>query len=377
MTETEKKPAEHRVTRRTVVKGVAWSVPAIALASAAPAMAQSCSQSGEHRAPRPTLTGKQDTGAMTTTWPVPAGVHELYFEVVGAPGGAVSGFFNSRAMKVTGRLTVTPGEVLTLVVGQGGYFVDTQTSPSSGWYSGSAGGRGFGDGGSNLYTPVAGLSAWNAGGSGGGGSAIVASDGSPLVVAGGGGGIGKQQAMVPSTAGNWWNAPIDNPEGGGWQAYQEGTDRKQSVAHGKWGTTSAVGAGGDGNWGTAWGTTTHELRWDSGLSGLAGPRGNGADARNRVHWTQDSSYANVGVQLAAGAGGGGYNGGGSGALHAADYDYRLSNWTVAAIGGEGGHGGCFADAARAANVDLTLRSPAEEVAQNRRAPGFILLRWTC
>jgi len=143
-----------------------------------------------------------DTVVFTTngTYTVPDGVTTLIFTVSGGGGGSSSGgqiadrkegqlHTPATTAPITpggsgglqsGRLAVTAGEVLTVVVGTAG----GNGSPSpSGPDVGGIGGLGFGAGGSGGSAAGALPSA----GGGGGGSAILA-DSSPLVVAGGGGG---------------------------------------------------------------------------------------------------------------------------------------------------------------------------------------------
>jgi Glycine rich protein len=56
------------------------------------------------------------TGAIQT-WTVPAGVTQIYFDVVGAQGGTTAGRIGGNGGRVTGVLTVVPYDVLQITVG--------------------------------------------------------------------------------------------------------------------------------------------------------------------------------------------------------------------------------------------------------------------
>ncbi len=104
----------------------------------------------------------------TQSFSVPSGVTQVALTVYGANGGtmvAVGGYGGSS----TGNLAVTPGQILTIVVGQ--CAVGT---PGSGFHSG-----GYPDGGQGHS------------GQGGGGSSYVTYGGVKVIVAGGGGGSGN------------------------------------------------------------------------------------------------------------------------------------------------------------------------------------------
>ena len=117
------------------------------------------------------------TGA-DQTWTVPQGVTSINVQLWGAQGGGdnyVNNATGGYGGYVNGVLTVTPGQVLTIVVGQGGIKYHTQMTNGSDATYGGGGGAVTSD----LYS--------DCGGSGGGRSAI-SSGGSDLVTAGGGGG---------------------------------------------------------------------------------------------------------------------------------------------------------------------------------------------
>ena len=205
---------QHSLSRRTVVAGVAWSAPVVVASSAIPAFATS--------RPEPCLTDKTfnsrhippapvgNTRTKTTDhWTVPEGVYQIKFYVRGGAGGSTMGGDSSHGgyggagAEVSGYVDVTPGEVLTFVVGASGTAgLDGQPA---------AGGEGFGNGGASNALPAEGLRAdvqqdfnnYNLknlkvqySGSGGGASAIVRLNPGltevreVIAIAGGGGGAG-------------------------------------------------------------------------------------------------------------------------------------------------------------------------------------------
>ncbi|MCX4755304.1 hypothetical protein OG706_17115 [Kitasatospora purpeofusca] len=156
------------------------------------------------------------------TFTVPAGVTAVYARVFGAGGaGSPRAYYTGQyggggGGYTTGTLAVTPGQALTLTVGQGGRLNSTTSS----YGGGGAGGQG--------YTAANGSNA--TGGSGGGMSAVWngASGTNPLVVAGGGGGSSPgADATTPAAGG-----------GGG----SNGGQDNQPAASGRGGTQSAGGA---------------------------------------------------------------------------------------------------------------------------------------
>ncbi|MFB8238080.1 hypothetical protein ACFC58_16165 [Kitasatospora purpeofusca] len=200
------------------------------------------------------------------TFTVPAGVTAVYARVFGAGGaGSPRAYYTGQyggggGGYTTGTLAVTPGQALTLTVGQGGRMNSTTSS----YGGGGAGGQGF--------TAANGSSA--TGGSGGGMSAVWngASGTNPLVVAGGGGGSSPgADATTPAAGG-----------GGG----SNGGQDNQPVASGRGGTQSAGGAAATQ---TACAAATAGGQYQGGR-GAANPQNEGG-----------------------GGGGGGYYGGGGGA----------------------------------------------------------------
>ncbi|MFF7590598.1 hypothetical protein ACFZCK_24245 [Kitasatospora purpeofusca] len=200
------------------------------------------------------------------TFTVPAGVTAVYARVFGAGGaGSPRAYYTGQyggggGGYTTGTLAVTPGQALTLTVGQGGRM----NSTSSSYGGGGAGGQGF--------TAVGGAGA--TGGSGGGMSAVWngAYGTNPLVIAGGGGGSSPgADATTPAAGG-----------GGG----SNGGQDNQPAASGRGGTQSAGGAAATQ---TACAAPTAGAQYQGGRGA--------ANAQNE----------------GGGGGGGGYYGGGGGA----------------------------------------------------------------
>lgn len=196
------------MNRRTLAKGAAWAAPAVVASAAVPAYAASreCGTSS-FTAPLPT-----DENGSTTSWTVPAGVNLICFSVLGAAGGGRSATTPGGAgAQLTGKLPVTPGDTLTLVVGSGGIANTNRIYPATG-------GKGYGNGGDSVGTPAPSES--NVGntviayaGSGGAGSAILL-NGQPVVIAGGGGGMGQFNTGYFSPDGYLWNGKRANNSAG-------------------------------------------------------------------------------------------------------------------------------------------------------------------
>jgi hypothetical protein len=105
------------------------------------------------------------TGA-DQSYTVPTGVYLLIVKMWGAGGGGNGAGKGGGGAYVEGRLTVTPGETLTLIVGSGGAVYNT----------------------SNNYGGGGGSATVRAGGGQGGGRTAIRRSGTELVTAGGGGG---------------------------------------------------------------------------------------------------------------------------------------------------------------------------------------------
>ncbi|MFF8188985.1 hypothetical protein ACF044_17155 [Microbacterium sp. NPDC016588] len=301
---------------------------------------------------------------MNSYFTVPAGVTQLEFEVAGGAGGGNGAWAGSGSL-VRGTLVVTPGELLTLTVGQGGWQDDVElatiTRPEV------PGGGGYGDGGSvpevnRLWSDNTTV-VTTQGGSGGGGSAILSGT-TPLVVAGGGGGrhhgVWEQTDWTRTTNatagnGNQPNSAITNRlNRNGNSFYLEG-----GAANGASGGTPGTGGVAATNIG---GATVTVGNSGNGRNGGAG-RGTGVNNSQVLTGTTSTK-----LRTASGAGGGGYAGGGAGGT--AGY---TNNVTKAVLGGPGGGGSNFA-ATRAA-VTATSLANNDTGPANTRRPGWITLRY--
>ncbi|MEV7023406.1 hypothetical protein AB0O00_14785, partial [Kitasatospora sp. NPDC093558] len=213
------------------------------------------------------------------TFTVPAGVSSIYARVFGGGGaGSPSAYYTIQyggggGGYTTGGIAVTPGQRLTLTVGQGGLMNSTATM----YGGGGAGGQG---GFSNTAT----------GGAGGGMSAVWNGGygTNPLLIAGGGGGSSPgADALTPAAGG-----------GGGTNGGQD----NQPTISGRGGTQSAGGAAASQ---TVCATATAGSQYQGGRGASAGNYEGG------------------------GGGGGGYYGGGGGACQ------RSGNLEANGMGGGG------------------------------------------
>ncbi|MFB7843780.1 glycine-rich protein [Microbacterium sp. NPDC056052] len=314
--------------RRTVVKAAAWSVPVIASTVAAPAFAASgCAPgSASFSVPSPT----QASGGVQN-WTVPTGVASVSFAVAGGAGGGFDATPGGKGALTTGTLAVTPGDVLTIYVGQGGRGGALQDT----------GGGGYGSGGSTTLSssPVY----WDLGGGGGGGSAIVL-NGTPLVVAGGGGGGGSM---------GWAYSTRSGGVGGNAGANGGALTAGPVVAGGG----QASGAGG-----VASGS------YQQTTPGLA------ASGRNGANGVVAGRLGADGVSMeyvGSGAGGGGYTGGGSGAIAYRNIASPLAHENVA---GAGAGGSSYLAPGVAGTVN---NSGGAAPKSSVRSPGYVTLTWTC
>jgi hypothetical protein len=194
------------------------------------------------------------------TFTVPDGVNALDFSVAGGQGGnAYSGNPGGEGGVVSGELPVSPGQVLTVLVGGAGT---------------SGGAAVVGGGGA---TTVGGYS-----GTGGGGSFLFDATGALLVAAGGGGGASYNSGTGLETTGG--GAGLDGGPGNGTGFYgPETVPTGGTGAAGGSGGVAATYAGADG----------------SGPAADALPGSGGAGAVSADPW-------------GGGGGGGGYYGGGGG-----------------------------------------------------------------
>jgi len=207
------------------------------------------------------------TGSLQT-YIVPAGVHNIYVDAIGAGGGAagpaVGGVTDACGGRVQAILAVTPGEILSINIGGNGLDGDGVTTALGG-YNG---------GGNVAIDPVSGNS-----GGGGGGMTNINTGTTLLIVAGGGGGMGYYGPGAP---------PFQRGGGGGDTTGGAGIPTFSgpwTITDAGGGTQSAGGAGGDLCCGS----------WTAGNPGVAGIGGD-----------------NVSGGGSGGGGGGGYFGGGGG-----------------------------------------------------------------
>jgi hypothetical protein len=195
------------------------------------------------------------------SYTVPAGIYSIYVQMSGAGGGPGSaGGTGGKGGITYGYLAVTPGQVLTILIGQGG--------------STSIGGTTVGGGGNgstaNSYT----------GGQGGGRTAIIIS-GVDYVVAGGGGGAGSSSG-----------SPANGGDGGG--------------------LTGGTGVNAGGTAGTGGTQTTGGTGFNAGTSGVGG-NGNGnqtggGGGGGGYYGGGGASGGNAASKAAAGGGGSGFIG---------------------------------------------------------------------
>ncbi len=207
------------------------------------------------------LSGTQ-TFSSDGSFTVPCGVTSINVKVWGAGGGGSTG---GGGGYVGGTIPVTPGEVLTIRVGQGG----EKAGPNS--YGN--GGNGYGAGGNGTtasYTRIDWGTIFVYSSGGGGGSAILRGS-TPLIVAGGGGGSGN---VIGGGAGG-----AAGQDGSGMGAGQAGANTSingqnamGASASGPGGGFATAGGGGGGgkNGGTAGASTA-----GSGGSGNNGSSGGG------------------------------------------------------------------------------------------------------
>ena len=202
------------------------------------------------------------------TWTVPSGVTALTFDVDGASGGFRYGSTGTpgKGGRVTGSLTVTPGQTLNVYVGGSG---------ATGSSTGAAGG--FNGGGQS----------YNYGGSGGGASDIriggtALTD--RIIIAGGGGGGGAD------------GASINGGDGGGLIGANGGPNPNSGTSPAGGGTQSAGGVG------------ANYPGWGTGSAGALGAGGAGLN-------NPGSTYSAGGGAGYYGGGGGVWSGGGGGSSY--------------------------------------------------------------
>ena len=184
----------------TAAAGVLWAPVSASARPAAPAVASL----------PPAQTFGYTGGPQQAT--VPEGANAAQVKVLGGHGGwayATGGRQNGGdGAQVTGRLAVTPGQVLTLNVGGGGRAADLYVPGDGGWGAVPPTGSG-GRGGEGAPAVPDGY------GGGGGGASSIVIGGQTIVIAGGGGGAGGSGAFFGGGAGGSSGATADPGHGGG------------------------------------------------------------------------------------------------------------------------------------------------------------------
>jgi hypothetical protein len=257
-----------------------------------------------------------DYSGTQETFTVPEGVYSINSVVQGARGGSETNI-GGYGHHITATFSVTPGQILQIIVGQAGYRPTDNTGTH----------EAFGGGGSGSIDS---FSTTNAGYGGGGRSSIGLSSDNPFIVAGGGGGA------ILSVAGGSANSDLT---GGAGNAFTGGPANRAGLGA----TPSSPGAGGTGQFASGNG--------ESGV-GLIGGRGGS------------------GAFVAGGGGGGGYFGGGGGAAGGPDASGLGAGWGY----GSGGAGSGFIDSeAVTSNVVRTATDSDYILSENN---GFVSLEFS-
>jgi len=274
-------PERSGLTRRSIVKGAAWSLPVIAV----PAQAASLRGCGSSETRVITATDAA-RGELTVT--IPACAETITFRVLGGGGGA-SGLPGGAGALITGTIQATGADMtVTLIAGQMGWSrgsTKVNVNPT-GFGSGGLGGNRFSYNGNGIWLVDAGY--------GGAGSAILTDTGAPLVIAGGGG--GGSNATTGPTGGS-----IEAGAGGAGGLVPQGGASGHvgggSFANGGGPANDAVGGAG----GVAAPGTYTGVNGAAGGGAAPGTGGRGAEGPGESG-------------TKAGGGGGGYAGGGGGSV---------------------------------------------------------------
>lgn len=212
------------ISRRKVVKGVAWATPVIAASSVVPTFASSVDCTFAENA-YASARGMSNYERVEQEFTIPAGTHKLRFELTGGAGGTYeTGLDGGSGAKVSGIVEVKPHQTVKIIAGGGGSFAPEFYKVGDGYRTAPVeGGYGFGDGGS---IPKVGIpddvgyqvgirwawsDVWRNGphslpmdevyACSGGGSSALLIDGEVIAVAGGGGGVsivGKPYTAEPN-----------------------------------------------------------------------------------------------------------------------------------------------------------------------------------
>ena len=202
------------------------------------------------RVSNPIVQNFTSTGS-SQSFTVPTGVTSISVKAWGAGGGGggQAGSSGGGGAYASSTLTVTPGEVLSIIVGGGGSGGSGCNTNTGGGAGGSGGNGNFGAGGNGGN---AGNSGCSAGGGGGGGGTFVLRNSTTLLAAGGGGG------------------------GGGAESGGAGAGGAGGV-NGNNGSCSAVG-GATGTSATERGVNSNQPSWDASAGGGGGGGYNGGAA---------------------------------------------------------------------------------------------------
>ncbi len=220
------------------------------------------------------ITATFNYSGSIVNWTVPSGIYSVTINAMGASGGNNTAYANNggRGANMQGTFTVTPGDVLKILVGQAG---TASSAPS-----------------------------------GGGGSFVATSSNTPLIVAGGGGGAGYSSDYSQATA----DAPATTSGNGGYdpdRTTESGTGGTGGYG-GNPGRLTPGGGGfyGDGVYSASDGSNSVAGLGKSFLNGGAG----GASSPTAACFTWVSSPGGFGggggAGYAAAGAGGGYSGGG-------------------------------------------------------------------
>ncbi|WP_156822636.1 hypothetical protein [Demetria terragena] len=366
------------VSRRSIARGAAWSVPTIALASVAPATAASvCEPTKVTESAKPASTTSAAAGE--STFVLPSNVTSINFDIAGGGGGAYSpaaNYHGGSGVRLIGTLDVPAGATIRIVAGQGG------TGPA-GWGADTAtGGQGFGNG-ANSGTVPSNSNDTLTGGSGGGGSAILV-NGTAMVIAGGGGGAAGQGSYTITGSGS--HATFSGSNGGDatfpGASTATATSRHNVTVTGaspmrsQWinGSGNAYGAtpGESGVASVAASTNpiTNENNWYGYYKAAAGSAGNlttggngGVGALNR----RIAGSTGKSMLLGGSGGGGGYAGGAGGTVWCQIYWQAGGSRLAYMFSGSAGGGSSYLNDAAQATPSLAGNGSAT---QGRRNPGF-------
>ncbi|MBK6997822.1 MAG: HYR domain-containing protein [Lewinellaceae bacterium] len=245
------------------------------------------------------------TGALQS-FVVPAGVTQITISALGASGGNASGFIGGLGSSMTGEFSVTPGQVLDILVGGQGESNDCSLT-----------------------------------GSGGGGS-FVAIGATPLIVAGGGGGASINNNGVNAVTGT-----AGTTDGGGFGTGGVGGLGGSSCAANHW----PDGGGGGGFTGNGKSNTSSGITTGGGLAYLNGGAGGVTIGQGGFGVGGFGGGGAASSCTVGGGGGGGYSGG-AGGWHAYT-DHGNSGGVCApphSFRYGGGGGGSFNDGSNQMNL---------------------------